>query len=802
MRHRIAWQGVLVGFLVAVTAFCHIARGQAAQRGKVAWRSIVPGHFGAMFGPAISPHDSKVIIVGTDVGSAFMTRNGGKTWKILGRSGGKPFANPGYRGMWGVHFDPKRADRIWIGSTHGLYRTTDGGKQWQLVLGGSADYAICPITTDPTDQDIVYVGSGISARTGVGWVLGNIWKSADGGGTWRVIHSAGPHKRGGGKRYNWVTIAVDPQSPFTPGKGHSRVYVCGHAGFLVSENAGNTWTALEEFLPGGVVNLGSTAYTSGISTLFLATGKARSVLFATIQVRYTDPEKKHWLGGVYASYDGGRTWEEKNKGLERTLAYVVKGRRGYSMIVGCRAKPEVMYWSCSRGVYKTDDAGRTWRRAIFLGSEYIYQPDFDGRTVDWRVRRHGGNFDQSYYNVYGPANGLACSSTDPDAVAYTDNATIGVSFDGGKHWTEPGFEYGEVYWPKKFGDRPAMRWTHKVRSRGVQVIEPRDLAVDPFDPKTIAIGHSDIGLVISRDNGAWWEWAWHGILCRERNFNRAILYDPAVKGRLWTGGGGWGRSGHVYQSDDGGRTFRAIGIPQLTAESERSGRKLYVRALALDPASPKAARTIYVGTDFGLYRTLDGGKTWQDPAVGLEAVPSMHHLLIDPTEPTRLYASALSDAGEGAGLYRSEDAGHNWVRLGPDKISAVKSMSICRATGTLYVLANRIGQNPGSYWALRTVWRTDDHGKTWHKIDDRRAACVGVHPRDADRVYIATYAQDVHKEEVNVFRSTDGGETWEAIADDVPFSAGGEGNKIVFDRTNPSRFFLLYAAGTYEAIEP
>ena len=99
---------------------------------------------------------------------------------------------------------------------------------------------------------------------------------------------------------------------------------------------------------------------------------------------------------------------------------------------------------------------------------------------------------------------MACSNTDPNAVVYTDNAGIGVSDDGGGHLTEPGFEFGETVLPGAFGDRPPMIYTHKVRSHGIQLIAPCDLAVDPFASENIAIGHDDVGLMVSHDGGTWW----------------------------------------------------------------------------------------------------------------------------------------------------------------------------------------------------------------------------------------------------------------------------------------------------------
>ncbi len=771
------------------------------KRVRVAWRSIGPGQFGAMFGVAISPHDSRVIVAGVDMGNAFMTRDGGQTWRILGRSGGKPFANPGYRGTWGVCFDPKRPERIWIGSEHGLYRSTDGGGNWRLAFGGDASHGIHAIACDPSNPDIVYAATGRGARTPVAWARGNVWKSTDGGDTWKVIYPAGGQD-GAAKGRNWTTLAIDPQSPFVPGKGHQRLYLCGQAGFLVSEDAGDTWTSLDASLPGGVVSLPAEAGArSGIGTLWLAPGRERAVLFASIVVRTTDAARKEWLGGVYASADGGRTWVPRNRGLEQVLGQMAAmssaGLR-YSLLTGCAARPQVMYWACAQGVFKTEDGGASWAQATRVGTEWKKAPDYDGKEIHWRLRTHDTNFERSFYNAYGPANGLACSPTDPNAVAYTDNAGIGVSFDGGRRWTEPGFEFGEAVWPGGAGDRPAMLYTHRVRSHGIQLIVPAGLAVDPFDPKTLAIGHHDVGLVISRDGGQWWEWAYQGVLNGEKNNIHAICYDPEVRGRLWIGGGGWSASGHVYQSDDGGRAFRILGIPHLTAAAGRTKEVFAVHTIAVDPSSPKDARTLYAATDAGLYKTADGGKTWQALAMAGAASPAVLNVILDPGDPRRLYASV----GKGGGLWRSEDAGASWIRLGAGKVIAVKSLALCAATGTLYALDT---VRPGdAYTGQRlgnTLWRSDDRGETWKKILERMSSCAAVHPQDPECVYLLSTSLDVTKDEVNLHRSTDGGATWDALADDIPLSPGGAGNQIVFDPTLPARFFLLHNSGTWEGIE-
>ncbi|MFH1738200.1 MAG: hypothetical protein ABIH23_04275 [bacterium] len=766
------------------------------ETGSVSWRSIGPGQFGAMFGVAISPHDSQVIVSGTDMGNAFMTRDGGKSWKILGCSGGQPFANPGYRGVWGVRFDPQRPELIWIGSEHGLYRSADSGKTWVHVLGGGADASIGAIEIDPSDPDIVYAAAGRGARTAVGWSSGTIWKSADGGQTWKrlVPLEEGQEVRG----RNWTKLAVDPQSEFVPGQGHQRVYLAGHGGFYVSNDGGQSWMSLENTLPGGRVNLDPDGvHESGVCTLALLPGEERATVFVTLRPRTGG------IGGVYVSADGGVTWMEKNRGLEEVIEKIAETYFPYLVVTGCPAVPDILYVGTLYGISKSEDGGETWSMVTDLSTDWKKGPDFDGKEIYWLLRQHGGNFDQSYYHEFGPTNGLACSDTDPNAVAYTDNAGIGVSFDGGAHWTEPGFEFGDAIWPEAFGDRPPMRLTHTVRSRGIQVIVPQAAAIDPFDPKTLAIAHMDVGLTISRDNGTWWEWAYYGILDGEKNYIQAVLYDPNVQGRMWAAGGGWGKNGHVYRSDDGGRTFNVIGIPPLLQAAKEQEQTLRVHALALDPDSSAETRTIYAGTDWGLYRTRDGGGVWERAAIGPDSETAVYDIVLDPQDRKRLFLSVdFADAPKANGLYHSVDGGETWMQLGIGRLFTVHSLSVCEATGDLYVLAQDQTGSRG-YWASRALWHSGDRGETWEErsFPGDNASLVAVHPDDPRRVYVSTFTPDVTQGSVNLYRSTDGGMHWKAIGDSVPLSFGSDANGIVFDPHDARRFLLMHASGTYEVKE-
>ncbi|MDQ2799432.1 MAG: hypothetical protein M3Y13_07300, partial [Armatimonadota bacterium] len=245
--------------LLAVVALLSLAVVSAAQPAPAVdfgWHEIGPGEGGWMHGIAISPHDPKTIIAGLDMGSAYATRDGGAHWAVLGQSGTIPLAQPGYHGFNCTAFDPRSPRVVWIGSTHGIFKSEDGGRTWAVSKGGDPNFSVGAIAVDPDNSDIVYAGIGAYGDSAPGWLKGQVWKTTDGGRTWKdAARPGGRLEDDPAKGRAWHTILIDPQSPILPGKGHARVYIVGPGGLFVSNDAGDSWTSLEEKLPGGKVNL-------------------------------------------------------------------------------------------------------------------------------------------------------------------------------------------------------------------------------------------------------------------------------------------------------------------------------------------------------------------------------------------------------------------------------------------------------------------------------------------------------------------------------------------------------------------
>ena len=525
--------------------------------------------------------------------------------------------------------------------------------------------------------------------TSESWVPGDIFKTTDGGATWRKIgRPGGKVEEDRVKSRSWFRVVVDPSSRFVPRSGHVRLYVAGTGGFFVSEDAGESWRSLEEGIPGGAYDYaepspkGATPRKSPVSDVALVRNGNKTDILIGVRPRFLDKSKDQWVGGVYRSSDGGKTWHELNDGLlrdnetfrQRLLKRPIQAENHF--ILGLSPKdPSTLYACFSFALFGSNDAGLHWRQLTADSVKHFDVVDFDGKPASpygMVLPCPGGNFKKHF--GCGPywACTLAVAPSDPRHVVFTDTATLYGSTDGGTTWDDLMFDYGEKFREpplEAMKGRAPFRTTHLVRSRGAQVIIPNDLAVDPFDKNTIAIVNNDVGLTISRDGGNWWEWVYSGIPTSEMNCARTVTYDPRTKGRLFVAGTGWYRSGiRIFRSDDGGRNFQPIVIPQLEAASARKPyakyRGVMVNVLILDDTLPKDQMTLYAATTEGIFKTVDGGKTWLDIS-GPLAGKHVCKMLWNRARPKQLFAAVRGDPDkEVPGLYRSDDGGASWRKLG------------------------------------------------------------------------------------------------------------------------------------------
>jgi photosystem II stability/assembly factor-like uncharacterized protein len=236
-------------------------------------------------------------------------------------------------------------------------------------------------------------------------------------------------------------------------------------------------------------------------------------------------------------------------------------------------------------------------------------------------------------------------------------------------------------------------------------------------------------------------------------------------------------NGGVFKSDDYGRTWTPIFDDQDSAS---------IGAIAVAPSNPDV---VYVGsgegmqrpdlsTGDGLYRSKDGGKTWQH--LGLRDGQQIPQIVVDPKDPARLYIAVLGHPyGPNAerGLYRSTNGGETVEKVlgpGPD-VGAVEVVIDPSNSRTLLAALWEARQAPWENGELTGpgsgLYKSRDGGTTWRKIEGGLPGAaeglgrigLAYAPSKPSRVYATVGAQA----KGGLYRSDDGGETWARTTEDV-----------------------------------
>lgn len=308
----------------------------------------------------------------------------------------------------------------------------------------------------------------------------------------------------------------------------------------------------------------------------------------------------------------------------------------------------------------------------------------------------------------------------------------------------------------------------EARSIGPAGMSGRVAAIDalPSDPLTIYVGAATGGVWKSINGGVHWQ----PIFDREAVHSiGALAISPANHDVIWVGTGeanvrnsvSVGRG--VYRSRDGGRTWQHLGLEK----SER------IAKIIPHPTDPD---TVYVaalgrlwgeGGERGVYRTRDGGKTWQ-AVLEVDEKTGAADLVMDPSNPDKLFASMwefrrwpwfFKSGGPGSGLYLSTDGGDSWRK------ATVKDGLPAGELGRIGIAVAK--SDPRVVYALveaekSALLRSDDGGYRFKTVNsdlnvsDRPFYYSGlrVDPENADRVYRVSSLASV---------SIDGGKTFESL---------------------------------------
>lgn len=589
---------------------------------------------------AVSPSNPEVIYVGSGEGlqrpdlsvgnGMYKSVNGGKTWTHLGLADGQQIG--------GLDIDPKDENRLFVAvlghpyganKERGVYRTRDGGKTWENVLYIDENTGAIQVTIDPVNPQVVYADMW-AGRLGP-WENGmwngpesGLFKSTDGGNTWKKLTKGLPTPREGLGR---IGFAIAPSDP-------SRLYATvdagANGGIYRSDDAGETWRKLQS------------------DVRYWGRGSD----FAEIKV---DPANKDI---VYSA--NVVTWRSQDGGLSWSAFRGAPGGDDYHRIWINPLNPRIMLIASDQGAIITVNGGETF-------SSWYNQPTAQFYHV---------STDNAFpYNVYGGQQesgsvGIVSRGNDGQ-IGYREWHPVGVEEYGyiAADPLDPNIIYGGkiTRYDKRNGQVQNIA-PEAVRSGKYRFLRTAPVLFSPIDPKTLFFagnvlfktrngGHS--WSVISPDlsRASWDIPASVGIYSAEdlkKMPRRGVIYTvaPSFKdsNTIWCGTD----DGLIHVTRNGGKTWTDVTPPAITSWSK----------VSLMEASHFDANTAYAAVNRirlddmkpHIYKTTDGGKSWTEIVAGLPDDP-INAIREDP------YRKGLLFAGSETAVHVSFDDGAHWQSL-------------------------------------------------------------------------------------------------------------------------------------------
>jgi photosystem II stability/assembly factor-like uncharacterized protein len=650
----------------------------------------------------------------------------------------------------------------------GLWKTTNAGTTWTPVFDAQASYSIGTVALDPTNPEVVWVGTGenVSGRH-VGWGSG-IYVSRDGGKTWEQKGLEGSEHIGR------ILLHPDhPASAIVAAEG-PLWSAGGQRGVFRTQDGGDTWEQvlyIDEHT--GVTDL--EVDPSDLNTIYAATFQRRRHIWG-------------YMGGgpgsgIYKSTDGGTTWREVTNGLPT-------GDMGKIGLAVTPANPDLVYATIEaadgeQGFYRSTDKGESWERRngyISGGTGPHYYQEIEASPTEadlviqmdvfFQITMDGGaTFDNLGTGREKHSDNHALW-IDPDntmhMLAGTD-AGLYETFDRGTTWRHfPNMPISQFYKVAMSNSEPFYEIIGGAQDLGTLIGPSRTMSTEGVRNSDwhFPMGADGYGVQVDpTDSDIVYLMTQQGNLYRtdrkseeslqiqpqpapgdapERwNWDSPLLISPHDSDRIYFA------SQRLWRSDDRGGTWLALSgdlttntnryelpymgrVWELDALHDNGAMSKYSTVTAITE-SPVREDLLYTGSDDGLIHfTSDAGQAWTR-ASELPGVPE--RAFINDVEASQHDANtvfAAADAhkiGDYAPyLFRSDDNGRNWTSITgdlPDQ-TIVWAIQQDHVDPNLLVIA--------AEWGL---YFSPNGGTNWHKLAGSPTIAfrdVKLHRRDSDIV--------------------------------------------------------------------